>query len=329
MSNKPLIEDQNNLKYIENDIIANLKSDYIDESCCCFNIAYFPLGQFTIFEHWRISLNFPIFLFFTILFISITFFYDTLELFPNLKIKFFCYIYLSITLFFSILSYILVIAIGPGYLPYNWCINKKLNYSFEEMMSSIAIYQQQVDFGRTSERPPRSSFSLDARRFVLRADHFCLWTKSWIGLKNHRYFLLLTFWFSLFSLGYIIFKIYWFKYIFNLIKYSHKFDYKIIPGLISILFIIFLGLFCFYHFIISIKNVFKNLTLIEKWNKRNSPFPNYTCCKNFEEICGTKKLFFLWIFPCFCLNPLENGLYNKDENISIYNEIKTSSLNSV
>lgn len=49
--------------------------------------------------------------------------------------------------------------------------------------------------------PKRSCFSKDARRFVLRADHFCQLGKSWIGLKNYRYYLLTCFHSFLFSIS--------------------------------------------------------------------------------------------------------------------------------
>ena len=72
-------------------------------------------------------------------------------------------------------------------------------------MRDIAIYNDQVKLARSSpDRPKRSCFSKDARRFVLRADHFCKLGKSWIGLKNYRYFLLTCFYCFIFSVSIVL-----------------------------------------------------------------------------------------------------------------------------
>ena len=299
--------------YSDRDVIGSLKSDWIDDSCCCCNIAYFPLGKFHICGHWKRSVFFPTLVSLIFITSALVYYFDTSTVVPwgrTIQNRCIFYWVLGFSLVCTSVSYVLTIYIGPGYLPYNWSVSRKSVYTFEEMMSSMAIYQEQVDFGRTNERPPRASFSYDARRYVLRADHYCEWTKSWIGLKNHRFFLLVTFWASFYCIFYIASRFFWFKGIILDLLAHKTVNAMSIIGVVYCIFFIIIGPFSSYHFFISLINASKNITLIEKWNKRDPAFSKGGCCSNLSEICGSKLLFMFWPFPCFCLSPTEDGFYN-------------------
>jgi hypothetical protein len=60
--------------------------------------------------------------------------------------------------------------------------------------SGIVASQKQVEWIETQTKPNRCIFSMSARRIVIRPDHFCGWTASWIGIRNHKFFWLFNFW---------------------------------------------------------------------------------------------------------------------------------------
>ena len=170
------------------------------------------------------------------------------------------------------------------------------------------MYADQEKFGRQyASRPERSSFASSAGgRFVLRADHYCVWADSWIGFQNHRYFILLTFWATLYCLSWFIFRYRWIFLIFN------PFHFNQLITLILSPFMFYIMGFAFHHFYKSFKNLSKNTTIIEIHHKKNTEEYNKGCYNNFSEICGEKILIPFWIFPCFCLSQPIDGFYNGD-----------------
>lgn len=317
IDNRPLIQ---NAQLLPQDVeyAGNVRTDWIDRSFCCCRVAYFPVGKFSICEHWRVSLKIPSLVLLLLTSSFVLFILDTAPIlksahqFPNKYWNYGVYSALSVTFLFVIISYFSIIIYGPGYLPYNWCITRQDEYDWETMMSSIAVYQEQVEFGKTHERPARASFSVDARRYVLRADHFCYWTQSWIGLKNHRFFLLLTGWASLYCLELIGFKYFWIKDIITTSIKQKKFDFLSIPGFIFLLFAIILFVFAFRLFIVAMNNLAHNLTLIERWKKKESPTPGRSACKNFESVCGSKSCCICWFLPFISLKQMPESSFDDD-----------------
>jgi hypothetical protein len=167
-------------------------AEWVDQSCCCCHIAYFPPGKFRVCGHWIISLRIPFLAFFGFAVTHASLIYDA----PGTLPMFWWVVTIGATSLVWLciaVSYIMIICKGPGYVPYNWATTQVLSYAWAEEMANMVLYQEQAQLARGSARPPRSSFSVTARRFVLRADHFCVWAQSWIGLSNHRYFLLMMF----------------------------------------------------------------------------------------------------------------------------------------
>lgn len=325
MNSTPLLASWDKTKKQNTEYLATLRTDWTDISKCGLRCAYFPVGDFEIWGHWRKALAIPVTIISLFLISGALFVLDTngfvfwSHCFPSMVWLITADSVLFLLLLMSLLSYVLTIVKGPGYLPYNWNVDKRLDYDFDTMMDSMAVFQEQIDYGKTHERPPRSSFSITARRYVLRADHFCTWMQTFIGLNNHRFFLLSTFWISIYCFAYIGFRYFWiYDIIVTTISTKH-FDYYSIPGIIFVLIGLFAGFYSFYYFVRSFINLYNNLTQIEKWNNRQPSMFGRSRINNFEEVCGSKKYLPFWPFPCCTFfKPKSNGLYLDDDDYESY-----------
>ena len=171
-------------------------------------------------------------------------------------------------------------------------------------MSSLAMYQEQVDIARMQEeRPGRASFSVQAKRFVLRADHICLWADSWVGFNNQRYFILFTFWTIIYAVCWFVFRFQWYTHLLRPFKWYQIISCLLMPGVLYIL------AFSFHHFRHSFCNAIHNMTVIEKYKKRSVDDYDRGCFNNFSEICGPKYCVMCWPIPCCCFNPTVDGFY--------------------
>jgi hypothetical protein len=172
----------------------------------------------------------------------------------------------AVCLFSLLLAYVLTIASGPSYAPYDWGKTRREHYSWDYMMTHLVQYQYQVQIAKsTTDRPPRSSYSSAAHRFVLRADHFCLWAQSWIGIRNHRFFMLTCLWSVVYALANVVFR---YSYFQSLV--SQKFDWVRVPGLASVLALLGFTVFTGYQFVFASRNLLDNRTSIEVWLGRSS-----------------------------------------------------------
>jgi hypothetical protein len=334
MDSRPLLQnEQAQVEKQPRDIeyVATLRSDWVDESNCCCRIAYFPVGDFRICGHWRTSIKIPITVCIVFIASLLIFIIDTSGIayskykYPSTHIMIISYSAIGFAFLMSIISYFQILIRGPGYVPYNWCLTRQMEYDFETMMSSVAVYQEQVDFGRTHERPDRASFSIDARRYVLRADHFCDWTQCWIGQKNIRYFILLTGWVSLYCLLYIGLRYFWAYDVITSAIRTKKFDYFSIIGWVCVLLSLGIFIFAVRLFITALHNLSLNVTLIEKWKMKKakqpvrSPTPKRSCLQNYEEICGSRRMICCWPLPFICTTPHDVDS-DADSTISVYTD---------
>lgn len=304
--------------------IANLKPKNIEvKNCCCFHIAYFPEAQMTLCNHWILSPVKPIIIALIFILFYCSEIYQIIEYSKDSSNRLYAWIavgVISVVFLFLVVSYFGIIIRGPGYLPYNYSYTHKKKLDWKEVINTFAVYKEQADFARRNPRPPRSSFSVTARRFVLRADHFCLWTESWVGLNNYRYFLLMTFYAFLFSVLYICSLHWWAVHFFTPrplnLKDAKKIICIIVPIFESILLII-VGCMAIFYFTRAFYNLVINATGIELYKglpNNKSPY-NKGCCNNFTEICGPKYCCLLWWIPIFCFNPTVDGLYNEQTSL--------------
>lgn len=102
----------------------------------------------------------------------------------------------AISILFAVLSFSMIIIESPGYIPFNAGDEPRRKFTWKERMDNMTVYQEQVRFARMSKRPKRSAFAASTLRFVLRADHYCVYANSFIGLNNTRYFVLFAGWLS-------------------------------------------------------------------------------------------------------------------------------------
>ena len=190
---------------------------------------------------------------------------------------------------YSILFLIITQFSNPGYLPWYWSIDKKKNFTNKELRDGKAYHDDQIEFARNSEKPNRSYFSGKSGYIILRADHFCSWVNNWIGIKNHRYFIIAigssSFYLSLFI--YQFFKTLYLK--------THNFSKFYIT------FIIILSIFFYFvitaQFISQIFQVTKNFTTIERLKHQDLNFYFKNKLEGWEDICGSIKYFYLWCLP--------------------------------
>ncbi|EAX97810.1 DHHC zinc finger domain containing protein [Trichomonas vaginalis G3] len=170
-------------------------------------------------------------------------------------------------------------------------------------MNGVAMFQEQVTFAKSNPLPPRSSFSVTARRFVIRADHICAYMQSWVGFKNHKYFIQTTLWSAIYSLLYMVGQIPIIYEGIKLIIQKKKVTVQIIMSLViflTVLFAAYIALISLRHFTVAMINLSHNETITERYNKKPQIYDRGSACKNCEEICGSRWLFITWIFPCFC-----------------------------
>ena len=286
------------------DFTINVKT----KKCCCCKFATFIDAELTLCNHWVVKPLRPILIstYFLILFATaiadvflFSDIYDQIK-YNNFKINlpWVAIIVIFVLFICTTSSFYAVMCRGPGYAPYDWSVKKDVNISFEETVKRFAVYQQQVDFAKAGEQPPRSCFSTPARRFILRADHYCAWMTNWIGLKNQRYFIIFLFYGSI-----VLFSIFLITLSFLHYHYSlHSTAFYIFALSASGFFSIFIGL----QLLQQVYNATFN-TLTMELIKQMEPFYSRGTLNNWEEVCGSSKYICLWPFPCYNHKPIIDG----------------------
>jgi hypothetical protein len=287
---------------------AHTPSQFVDHSCCCCHIAYFPVGRVWMLGHWiinlikpiLISLGFLVLSAIAVLSLSYCPFHD--HHLP-IAVDYSVFALFAFCALNSAISYFAVIIRGPGYLPFNYSVFRIIasRQTWNEQMSTIVTYREQGEYAKRSDRPPRACFSVRARRFILRGDHYCLWTESWIGLNNHRYFLLMTFWVTLYCLVWLGMQV---PFALTFLPFRWVKLIVLIGGAV----ILGLTAFSMFYFVTAFVNLVKNRTLIEFWSKTASGKYDRGCCQNFADVCGQKSCCCLWPCPLACLEPLWDGI---------------------
>ena len=115
-----------------------------------------------------------------------------------------------ILFFIFIYSYFKTISTGPGYFPFYWAIRKEIHNNMDVNImrdgdaenpfkimdeydpAGMTTNQSQLLWARQHQRPGRCAVSSSAKRIVIRPDHYCNWSESWIGKRNHKFFILYT-----------------------------------------------------------------------------------------------------------------------------------------
>lgn len=225
--------------------------------------------------------------------------------------------------FYFILTMYIILAIGMfrtiltnPYLPFFYPAQKdRKTFTQTEYRQGFAYKPEQIKWAKKQEKPNRSTFSSSVGYFVIRADHYCVWVRNWIGYKNHRFFLIFTSFSAIYMVTIFInfchFLIFHFK---ACSFFCHAFCLST-SGFFSYIFTV-QTLYQYYH-------VSMNKLLLENLKGQNR-FYDRGCLNNWSEICGPKKLICLWPWPCITLKTTYNpfnypeyvgpSTYNEDDN---------------
>lgn len=282
---------------------------------CCTNNAVIVHNVDAIFlGHWEVNLPFPIAV--SVIIIGAYLIEMTLILPDYGKPGIVLAPIVSVLFFLFIYSYYRIIIDGPGYLPFYWPmshtnsshqsnIDSHINDSSQNNDSSSLLHsddlspsgivsnKKQHNWAKKRPRPPRSTLSTEGRRFVLRPDHICGWTSSWIGKRNYKFFLLFNFW------GFIYIIIYLTLNTIEIIKLiqaeipSPVIIIFFIFGFLAIIFMVLTGSFVISHSF----QMFKNITSWEEWKNVDSSAYDQGCIKNTEDVCGPISKWYTYLLP--------------------------------
>ena len=266
---------------------------------CCggrCNLVYFPVIKRYFCNQWECNLLYPVCVSF---FVTVSFAFSIVAIIQFLhdpeRI-----IMLVLTCLFYLLwvtSYFMAVCSSPGYLPFYWAVEKKEVFTFEQQMDGVITTQEQYDFAAYNGRPERGSFSRQARRLVLKADHICKWIANWVGLKNYRYFFLKVLWAMIFFIDWFV--------VFILMCIELKDNWVVKVGNIA-MFVAVLPMFGFFVFICQmfVRHVdyttHNTSTLQEFKAKRNPDKHNYYdlgCWNNCVQVFGPASYCPIWFFP--------------------------------
>lgn len=308
-------------------VIPELTKYEVTFKCCCFDpFAKIKIDdkQFRSFwgSHELDSICMNVFVSGIILFVELVHFFiifprlgytrnDSNEPYHYDRSRFYsyqlpCLISHFITLILFLWSYFGAACMDPGFLPYNWIETRKTKYKWDEQLSGLAITQEQVQYG-LDHRPNMASFSKSAGRFVIRADHICVWIGNWVGKRNHKQFILMNLWGSFYSLNLFSWHIPILKQIFPSDGKPLFFLYILFIFFETFIELIF-GFVLFYVFIINLDDLRKDLTKIKKWKNENGQ--EYSCLKAMREVCGPGNI------CCFAFpTPAFGDVIIFDENI--------------
>ena len=273
--------------------------------CCTENAIKIKKINRIFLGHWEVDLAFPI----AVSTIIVTSYLVAMILvFPNCKkVGIIMAPIFSILFFLFIYSYFRVIIDGPGYFPFYWPMNhfKKnstptyendestLLHSDDLSPAGIISSQRQHSWAKSRPRPPRCTLSKEARRYVLRPDHVCGWTASWIGKRNYKFFLLFNFWGVIYISVFLIFiTIEIIKQMISDIP-SPVVVIFYIYDCIAIMFLFLTGSFCIQHSI----QMFQNQTSWENWKSIDKKYFDEGFVKNVEDVCGPISKWYTYLLP--------------------------------
>jgi hypothetical protein len=202
-------------------------------------------------------------------------------------------IFLIVTALLFGYSYVQVILLGPGYLPFYFPYeNPNSADRTADALSGMVTNVEQEFYVKTITLPYRTGFFHTAHRIVIRPDHFCGWATTFIGRKNHKSFFLFNFW----GVVYIsVFTISTFLTILGIARDEETILQLIICVIYLILgisFAILTGWFAvtlFYGISIN-QTTFENMNKVHRGEDRG-------CLGNWEEIFGSRRKWYLWLMP--------------------------------
>ena len=207
----------------------------------------------------------------------------------GIKDQLICSITIMISLVMFLWSYFGAACKDPGFLPFDWVKTQRFYYKWEEQLSGLAINERQIEFAMNeNNRPKFASFSKSAGRYVIRADHICGWVNNWVGKRNHKQFILMCLWGSIYSFVLIIWDVIFVKNI------SEKGSIVMLIMLVCFSIELSFGILLLYVFFENLKDLKNNVTTIQKWKELRGQ--SYGCQQSMREVCGN-HCYLCWLIP--------------------------------
>ena len=129
---------------------------------------------------------------------------------------------------------------------------------------------------------------------MVRPDHYCIWTRSFIGRKNHKHFFLFTMYGSLYTLVFTIASARTAVPLFRTPENDHIL--ALIMTSIYTLFGLAFFLFTLIYVVTMLYEFSVDLTTFEQMRHMESR-PQRSCIKNWEYLFGSVKRWYTWMLP--------------------------------
>jgi hypothetical protein len=263
------------------------------------DVVSIPAIRATFIGEWEVALFCPglvVFLLISSYCVAVILALPTLGVIGWISMPFFTVIFLVF-----LISYYRVIADGPGYLPFYYPLSRSSglssgedSYLFADECSPSGVISDhaQAAWSRLRPKPNRCILSAQARRIVIRPDHFCDWTQTWIGKRNIKFFLLFNSW------GFIyifIFAVTLFAAIAVDIQERKSWHVGIffLYVFFAFLFLVMTGLFLCSH----VPGMCQNVTAWESWNEIDRTRFDRGWLRNTEDVCGSAANWWCWMCP--------------------------------
>jgi hypothetical protein len=285
---------------------------------CCFANAIRTLPNNVIFlGHWEVSFGFPILVYFIIV---SSYLVAMLLIFPyRLADGRICSIAFSILFFIFCYCYARTIIDGPGYFPFYYPSrsprhsqiggdSSPLLHSDDLSPSGILSTPEQTEWIKSQPRPNRCIYSSVARRIVIRPDHFCGWTSTWIGKRNHKFFLLFNFWGCIYIFTFSVFAFLRVHEEAASISPSPVMGVYIVYIFLSLMFLMLTGSFVATHMVGTCRNV----TSWEAWNYIEEGRFDRGFIKNIEDVCGPSQQWYQCLLPISPWTEVSNDQFVMD-----------------
>lgn len=257
-------------------------TEWNTNSCGCCLVHTVPSLRQVFWGHWEVRLIAP---FIAISLSFVSFLILTISVLPSFGQEGRCMfpVFLFLYVMFTI-TFIRIITDGPGYYPFYWGANNippileptNATSYHDSSPAGIISCDEQFSWAIKQPKPPRSILSKKARRMVLRPDHLSTMAATWIGKRNHKFFILANFYSCLY---FALFVIYIARKSVMTSEETLFLPFLTVCGVCAAAF--FLLSLCFL--VKGIIDIFHGRTSWEEWE---DTYTSRGVIRNIEDVCG-------------------------------------------